>query len=187
MSRDFPRTKFPETEEDERVKLPRTGRALVAGMAVAAALTMTACSSDDGGDTATTTAATTTSATAATPAGDLPPVPTAAELNQRLQESLDPAVPLDQKVSYVQGAEEDPELINKVAEAARVNNAKIEVLDVTDLGDGTLSSNATIDLGGQVNPLQVTYVAEDGQWKLSRDNACAIVSLAQLSSPACPA
>ncbi|SFA38339.1 hypothetical protein SAMN05444374_101115 [Rhodococcoides kroppenstedtii] len=170
------------------MKLPRTGRALVAGMAVAAALTMTACSSDDGGDTATTTAAaTTTSAGAAAPAGDLPPIPTAAELNQRLQESLDPNVPLEQKVSYVQGAEEDPELINKVAEAARVNNAKIEVLDVTDLGDGTLSSNATIDLGGQVNPLQVAYVAEDGQWKLSRDNACAIVSLAQLTSPACPA
>lgn len=170
------------------MKLPRTGRALVAGMAVAAALTMTACSSDDGGDTATTTTASaSTSASAAAPAGDLPPVPTAAELNQRLQESLDPNVPLEQKVAYVQGAEEDPELIDKVAEAARVNNAKIEVLDVTDLGDGTLSSNATIDLGGQVNPLQVAYVAEDGQWKLSRDNACAIVSLAQLTSPACPA
>lgn len=96
-------------------------------------------------------------------------------------------MPLEQKVQYVQGAEADPELINKVAEAARVNNAKIQVLDVTDLGDGTLSSNATIDLGGQVNPLQVAYVAEDGEWKLSKDNACAIVSLAQLTSPACTA
>ncbi|MBM7415113.1 MULTISPECIES: hypothetical protein [Nocardiaceae] len=170
------------------MKLPRTGRALVAGMAVAAALTMTACSSgEDGGTTdATTSAATTSSAVAEAPS-DLPPVPTAEELNTRLQESLDPNVPLEQKVQYVQGAEADPELINKVAEAARVNNAKIQVLDVTDLGDGTLSSNATIDLGGQVNPLQVAYIAEDGEWKLSKDNACAIVSLAQLTSPACTA
>jgi hypothetical protein len=168
------------------VKLPRTGRALVAGMAVAAALTMTACSSSEETPETTTTAASSSSAMSEAPT-DLPPVPTAEELNTRLQQSLDPAVPLDQKVAYVQGAELDPELINKVAEAARVNNAQIQVLDVTDLGDGTLSSNATINLGGQVNPLQVTYVAEDGQWKLSKDNACAIVSLAQLTSPACTA
>ncbi|MGB3773538.1 MAG: hypothetical protein WBA00_20595 [Rhodococcus sp. (in: high G+C Gram-positive bacteria)] len=169
------------------MKLPRTGRALVAGMAVAAALSMTACSSDDGGTESTTTTSASTSSAVAEVPSDLPPIPTAEELNTRLQESLDPNVPLDQKVAYVQGAQADPELINKVAEAARVNNAQIEVLDVTDLGDGTLSSNATIDIGGQVNPLQVTYVAEDGQWKLSQDNACAIVSLAQLTTPACPA
>lgn len=168
------------------MKLPRTGRAVVAGMAVAAALSMTACSSDEGTEETTTTASATSSVVAEAPS-DLPPVPTAEELNARLQQSLDPNVPLDQKVGYVQGAELDPELINTVAEAARVNNAQIQVQDVTDLGDGTLSSNATIDIGGQVSPLQIAFVAEDGQWKLSQENACAIVQLAQLTSPACTA
>ena len=155
-------------------------------MAIAAALTMTACSSDDS-DSATSTSASaaTTSASAAAPAGDLPPVPTAEELNAELTKGLDPAIPLDQKVGLVQGAEADPDLINKVADAARQNNATIVVNDVTDLGDGTLSSNATITVGGQTNPLQVAFVAEDGVWKLSKENACAIVQLAQFTSPAC--
>lgn len=157
-------------------------------MAVAAALTMTACSSEEDTTTAeATSSAVETSAAEAPAAADLPPVPTAAELNERLQFGLDPNVPLEEKVELVQGAEQDPELINKVADSARQNNAQIEVLDVTDLGDGTLSSNATLTIGDQTNPLQVAYVAEDGVWKLSQDNACAIVSLAQIESPACPA
>lgn len=154
-------------------------------MAIAAALTMTACSS--GGDDApatTTTAAATTTATA--PAGDLPPVPTAADLNADLQRGLDPAVPVSEKVGLVQGAEADPDLITKVADAARQNNATVTVNDVTDLGDGTLSANGTITVNGQANPLQVAFVAEDGVWKLANANACQIVSLAQITSPACP-
>ncbi|MGU3434122.1 hypothetical protein ACNHUS_14010 [Actinomycetes bacterium M1A6_2h] len=169
-----------------KLKLRNSGRVLVGGMAVAAALTMTACSSDDGGTTATTTttAAATTSATAAT--GDLPPVPTAAELNADLQRGLDPNVPVSEKVGLVQGAEADPDLITKVADAARQNNATVVVNDVTDLGDGTLSANGTITVNGQANPLQVAFVAEDGVWKLANANACQIVSLAQITSPACP-
>ena len=175
-------------QRNEQLKLRNTGRILVGGVAIAAALTMTACSSDEGTDTAaTTTAAVTTTAEAAAPQGDLPPTPTAEELNANLQRGLDPAVPLEEKVGLVQGAELDPELITKVADAARANNATVSVEDVTDLGDGTLSANGTITVNGQANPLQVAFVAEDGVWKLSKDNACQIVSLAQIASPACPA
>jgi hypothetical protein len=168
-----------------KLKLRNSGRVLVGTMAIAATLTMTACSS--GGDepaATTTTAAATTSATA--PTGDLPPVPTAADLNAELQRGLDPNVPVSEKVGLVQGAEADPDLITKVADAARANNATVTVNDVTDLGDGTLSANGTITVNGQANPLQVSFVAEDGVWKLSNANACQIVSLAQITSPACP-
>lgn len=161
---------------------------MVAGFALAATMAMTACSSSDSdsADTTTTTAAvTTTEEVAAT--GDLPPVPTAADLNAELARGFDPNVPLDDKVRLVQGAEIDPELINKVAEAARLNNAVVTVDDVTDLGDGTLSANATMTINDQVNPLVFTFIAEDGIWKLSQQDACNIVNLAQIQSPACPA
>lgn len=160
---------------------------MVAGFALAATLAMTACSSSDSdsGDTAATTAVTTTQDMAAP--GDLPPVPTAADLNASLMRGFDPAVPLDEKVRLVQGAEVDPELINKVAEAARVNNAVVNVDNVTDLGNGTLSANATMTIGEQVNPMVFTFIAQDGIWKLSQQDACNIVNLAQIQSPACPA
>ncbi|SNT22059.1 hypothetical protein [Rhodococcoides kyotonense] len=161
---------------------------MVAGVAIAAALTMTACSSDEGGgnETTTTAASATTSASAAPEANsDYPPVPTAEELNERLARGLDPAVPVEEKAQLIQGAEADPELINQVAAAAVQNGAQIVITSVDDLGDGTLNAGATLTIGGQANPGNFTFVAEDGVWKLSKENACSFVQLAQLTSPAC--
>ncbi len=160
---------------------------MVAGVAIAAALTMTACSSgDDGGTTTTTTAATTTATTAA-PDTSYPPVPTVAQLNEELNRGLDPNVPVEEKAALIQGASEDPELINQVAAAAVANNAQIEITSVDDLGTGVLNAGITITLNGQANPGTFQFVPEDGVWKLSKENACGIVALAQLTSPACPA
>lgn len=160
----------------------------MAGCALAATMAMTACSSSDSDTsdtTATTTAVTTTTEAAAT--SDLPPVPTAADLNAELERGFDPNVPLEEKVVLVQGAEVDPELINKVAEAARVNNATVTVDNVMDQGNGTLAANATMTINDQTNPLVFTFIAEDGIWKLSQQDACNLVNLAQIASPACPA
>ncbi|MET0197435.1 hypothetical protein CH293_21810 [Rhodococcus sp. 14-2470-1b] len=170
------------------MKLRNTRKAVVAGVAIAAALTMTACSSDDGGDTTTTTsAASTTSSASAAPeaSGDYPPVPTAEELNAELARGLDPAVPVEEKAALIQGAEEDPGLIEQVAAAAVQNGATVEITSVDDLGDGTLNTGATLTINGQANPGNFIFVAEDGAWKLSKENACGLVQLAQLSSPAC--
>lgn len=159
---------------------------MVAGVAIAAALTMTACSSDDSSDTATTTtAASATASATAEASGDYPPVPTPQELNTELLRGLDPAVPVEEKAQLIQGAEADPELINQVAAAAVQNGAQIEITSVDDLGDGTLNAGATLTINGQANPGSFTFVAEDGVWKLSKDNACGLVQLAQLTSPAC--
>lgn len=177
------------TEGTKHLKLRNTRKAIVAGIAVAAALTMTACSSDDGDSGAKTTAASATTSASAAPeaSSDYPPVPTAEELNAELARGLDPAVPVEEKAQLIQGAEADPELINQVAAAAVQNGAQIEITSVDDLGDGTLNAGATLTIGGQANPGNFTFVAEDGVWKLSKDNACNFVKLAQLTSPACPA
>ncbi|MDJ0393103.1 hypothetical protein QMK17_07135 [Rhodococcus sp. G-MC3] len=168
------------------MKLRNTRKAMVAGVAIAAALTMTACSSDEGSDTPATTSSAASSASAAPQAsGDYPPVPTAEELNAELSRGLDPAVPLAEKTELIQGSEADPDLINQVAAAAVQNGAQIQVTSVDDLGDGTLNAGTTITLNGQANPGSFTFVAEDGKWKLSKDNACGLVQLAQLTSPAC--
>lgn len=171
------------------MKLRTTRKAVVAGVAIAAALTMTACSSDEGDtDTETATSAVTTSAAESTEASaDYPPVPTAEELNAELMRGLDPAVPTEEKAQLIQGAEEDPGLIDQVAAAAVQNNAQVEITSVDDLGDGTLNTGATVTLNGQANPSNFTFVAEDGVWKLSKANACGLVQLAGLTSPACPA
>ncbi|AYJ49984.1 hypothetical protein [Rhodococcus sp. P1Y] len=167
------------------MKLRNTRKAIVAGVAIAAALTMTACSSDNSSDTKTTTTSSAASSAATPPAGDLPPVPTPEELNTELLRGLDPAVPVEEKAQLIQGAEADPELINQVAAAAVQNGAQIQITSVDDLGDGTLNAGATLTINGQANPGSFVFVAEDGVWKLSKDNACGLVQLAQLTSPAC--
>ncbi|WP_206509733.1 hypothetical protein C5142_01430 [Rhodococcus sp. BGS-1C] len=171
------------------MKLRNTRKTMVAGVAIAAALTMTACGSDEGdndADATTTAAAPTSEAAPVEPSGDYPPVPTAEALNEELMRGLDPAVPVEEKALLIQGAEEDPELINQVAAAAVQNGAQIEITSVDDLGDGTLNAGATLTINGQANPGSFTFVAEDGVWKLSRENACGLVQVAGLTSPACP-
>lgn len=176
-----------QSEKDKHLKLRNTRKAMVAGIAIAAAFTMTACGSDDDGKTATTTTTAAASSASAAPeaSGDYPPVPTPEELNAELLRGLDPAVPVEEKAQLIQGAEADPDLINQVAAAAVANGADIQLTSVDDLGDGTLNAGATLTINGQANPGNFTFVAEDGKWKLSKDNACGLVQLAQLSSPAC--
>lgn len=162
---------------------------MVAGVAIAASLTMTACGSEEGSDTDTdtTTASSMTSESAPEASSEYPPVPTPEELNAELERGLDPAVPVEEKAQLIQGAEEDPQLIEQVAAAAVQNGAQIEITSVDDLGDGTLNAGATLTINEQANPGSFTFVAEDGVWKLSKENACGLVQLAQLTSPACPA
>lgn len=158
-------------------------------MAIAAALTMSACGDDtsnEADNTSSRAAATSTAgAGSATQDPSLPPLPTAADLNAQLQKAFDPNVPLAEKIDMVQGAEQDPELINRVAEAAQAAGIVVEVTNVTDLGSGQLNADATFTINGQVNPAVVPFVAENGMWKVEKGWACQIVTTAQLQSPAC--
>lgn len=116
-----------------------------------------------------------------------PPVPTPEDLNAEVTRGLDPAVPLEQKVMFVQGAEDDPALIGQVVDAAVVNDATVEITSIDDLGDGSLNAGATVTIAGEPNPGSMRFVAEDGVWKLSREDACSLVGLAGLTTTACPA
>ncbi|WP_258195479.1 hypothetical protein [Rhodococcus sp. OK519] len=112
--------------------------------------------------------------------------PTSAELNANLSRAFDEAVPAAEKMTLVQGAQADPALIDRVVEAARVNKASALVTDVTDLGDGMVAATVVMTLDGQPAPESIiNFVAEDGVWKLTQDNACGIVGLAGLTSPTC--
>ncbi|MFZ2174813.1 MAG: hypothetical protein WAW17_12425 [Rhodococcus sp. (in: high G+C Gram-positive bacteria)] len=157
----------------------------VAAVAIAAALAMSACGSDESDSPTPTT--TTTVAAETTTELDLP---TAAELNGLLVKGLDPATPIEEKIAMVEGSDQDPQLFNQVAAAAQQSGAQVQVLDpVIDNGDGTASAQLQLTINGQVQQggLPAVFVpGPDGSWKLSKTTACSIVSIAQLTSPACP-
>lgn len=163
----------------------------VGPVVLAAAVTALVAGCSDGGDgkrpSAPFTAVPTAIPTAIPTASAYPPVPSTAELNEELKRGFDPAVPSEEKAVFIQGAEDDPSLIEQVVAAAVKNDAIVQITGVDDLGDGTLSAGATLTIGGQPNPTTMIFVAENGMWKLSRDNACALVGLAGLTSAACPA
>lgn len=159
----------------------RSPKVLAAAILCGAALATAACSEPaEPGDSPSPPPSSTT----VTP--QLVAAPTPAELNANLARAFDATVPAAEKVPLVQGAQADPQLIDRVVEAAMANKASAQVTDVTDLGDGTVAATVVMTFDGQPAPESIiTFVAEDGVWKVSKDNACGIVSVAGRSSPAC--
>ncbi|MFJ4657794.1 hypothetical protein ACIP5Y_41565 [Nocardia sp. NPDC088792] len=165
------------------MKLQNTGRIAVATLALVAALGLTACGS---GDKGTTKPAATTSASAAAQNSNFPPAPTTADLNAELQKALDPNVPDDQKLDLMQGVSADPSLPSRLAAAFKQNNASITVNNVTDLGNGSATADATATInGGAPNQMVVPLVVEDGKWKVQKEWICNSLQLANQTSPAC--
>lgn len=168
------------------MKLRKTGRIAIAGLAVAAALTMTACGGDDkDSDKPAKSTTTSQSTTAADEA--VPPAPTAEELNTKLQRALDPNVPNEEKLNMIQGAEADPNLPATLTQVYRDSGAQITVTGVEAYGD-VLNAIVDFTLNGQTNTGQkVPFVVEDGVWKVQQDWTCNMLKLASVQSPACPA
>lgn len=169
------------------MKLQMTGRIAVAALAVVATLSLSACGSGSKSSSTTTTKAVAT--TTAAPASNEPPVPTAAELNQELQQVLDPNVPDSTKVGYLENGQaalqKDPQMIDKLVQAYQQNNAKIDVTDVTSLGD-SLSATVNFSInGGAPNVATVPFVPQDGKWVLQMSWACNALQNLNQSSPAC--
>ncbi|MFD3747534.1 hypothetical protein [Nocardia sp. NPDC058633] len=165
------------------MKLRTTGRVAIAGLAVVAALGLSACSDDKGDKPA---AKTTTSAKAAASAtAELPPVPTVEQLNEQLNTALDPSVPNEQKLDFVQGGEADPELPNRLAQAASDANVQVQVTEVTSFGD-SVNAKADFTVNGQTNVVDVPFVAEEGKWKVQKSWACGMMTNLGQTSVACP-
>ncbi|MFD3744100.1 hypothetical protein [Nocardia sp. NPDC058633] len=164
------------------MKFRRTGRVAIAGLAVVAALGLSACSDDKGDKPAPKT---TTSAKAETSAAsNLPAVPTVEQLNEQLNTALDPSVPNEQKLDFVQGIEADPELPNRLAQAVQDNNVQVQVTEVTSFGD-SVNAKADFTVNGQTNVVDVPFVAEEGKWKVQKSWACGMLTNLGQTSVAC--
>lgn len=183
----------------------RTFRALLAAAVTAAAFTLGACSSDSDSDSTASSAAATTepagqfeasieedaavegSAPTSTTPPDLPE-PTVEELNDRLSRAFDSSVPAEEKISWIQDAERDPQLVDKLVDAAEANDVTVRITQVGEPENGKLKADADVTIGGRpVENAYVEFVAEGDTWKVSHDFTCNIVQSAQLDSAACQA
>ncbi|WP_454196839.1 hypothetical protein [Nocardia sp. Marseille-Q1738] len=162
------------------MKLRKTGRITVAGLAMAAALSLAACGNDETSDSRPQ--ARTTTGAAATPTTPAPP--TVDQLNALLQRALDPAVPNEEKLDSVQGIEADPGLPNRLAEAFQQSNATVVVTGVTAFGD-SVTAQAKFILNGQENLVDVPFVLDGGKWKVQKAWACQALANLNQQSPAC--
>ncbi|WP_278264156.1 hypothetical protein [Nocardia sp. AG03] len=165
------------------MKLRRTGRVAIAGLAVVAALGMSACSDDKGTTTAKPSTSTSSSA-AATPSANLPAVPTVEQLSEQLNTALDPSIPNEQKLEFVQGVAADPELPNRLAQAAKDAGVQVQVTEVTSFGD-SVNAKANFTVNGQTNVVDVPFVADNGTWKVQQAWACQMLTNFGQQSAAC--
>ena len=171
----------------------------------AAALTFTGCaSSEDNASSDTSTAA----ASSTQPAGEFEsgktqegreegkaptstappnlPKPTAEELNDKINRALDGSVSEDEKLAWIEAAEQDPQLVDKLVEAAKKNEVTVQITNVGEPADGTVIADADVTISGSpVEDATVEFVAEGDQWKIAHGFACNIVKSAQLDSAAC--
>lgn len=172
------------------MNLRNTGRLVVAGLAIASALTITACSDNsDNNSTASTSASSGSAASSATSAPAAPPV-TADAINAELQKVLDPATPFSEKVTYLQGMDSDPQLATKLQDLYDKNKIKITITSVTPTGGNTAQATGNLTINGKAtDPSQepvVPLVYEDGKWKVGKEFVCRALAMGQVTSPACP-
>lgn len=112
--------------------------------------------------------------------------PTVQQLNERLDKAFDPNVPNVEKINWIESAERDPYLVANLADAANRQNVKIEVTNVQDPKDGKLKADADVSINGSnVDNAYISFVAENGEWKVDHTFACNIVKAARIESAAC--
>ncbi|MFD6392390.1 hypothetical protein [Nocardia sp. NPDC060259] len=180
----------------------RMFKTAVAVTAAAAALGLTACSSSD---SETSAGATSTTAGAAfedgkkvegTQEGDAPmttavpvlPAPTVDELNARLDKAMAGQLTAEEKATFIEDAERDPNLVDKFVEAAKKNNVKAKITSVGTPADGKVKAPADVTIDGTpVQGATVEFVASEGGWRVSHVFTCNIVKSAKLDSAACQA
>ena len=142
------------------------------------ALTLAACSDD--AENADTAAETTKNAESSTKAESAPvDLPTAEELNGVLQRASDPNLPAEERTKTVEGGEDFPELFDTLAAAKVESGANFEVQSVfpgyTDDTALTIVGYTMPDREPQTAD-NVEFIHQDGQWKLSREWACVLVT-----------
>lgn len=114
------------------------------------------------------------------------PKPTVAELNDKINKAFDASIDSKTKISWIEDAAQDPQLVDKLVDAAKKNDVKVEITNVPDPVDGKVKAEAKVTIGGQpVENATVSFVAEGTEWKVDHTFACSIVKAAKLDSAAC--
>ncbi|WP_255450043.1 hypothetical protein [Skermania sp. ID1734] len=166
-------------------------RVLMAGCCVSAALWAGACSSTTQQVLPSTTAEPTAqSAAQAVAPAQIPPIPTAAQLDATLKSALNPGLPDDARVALIQDGEAFRSSIPDLYKAMHDNpNAKYWVVDpVFDNHDGTITATFKLDKDGTgtaIRTATVHFIAIDGKWKIARTDLCGILRSANYRTAAC--
>ena len=149
-----------------------------AAVAVGLSLGLAACSED--AETETTSTTTETPAAAPAPAAPAVAAPPAEELNVVLQRAADPNLPIEERMLTVQGGETVPELFDVMTQSQLESGAQFQVVDPVLPGFEPNQVLAPVNLTApDTEPTlinDVTFVHEDGHWKLSQQWACNLIS-----------
>lgn len=155
---------------------------LIAAVALVGTVALTGCSKADRGadqvETSAVAAATSEAAEAVAPSA--PETPDAAVLNAQLGTAVDPNSPISEKINAVQGGEQAPEIFETMTKSQQESGATFTVVDPILPGFTNDSVLATVEfsLPGRAPQAidNVTFVWEDGRWKLSQDWACTLIT-----------
>ncbi|RMI32603.1 hypothetical protein EBN03_11520 [Nocardia stercoris] len=127
--------------------------------------------------------------TTTTLAADQPPIPLPGpgDLNAGVMIALDPNTPRAVKIAAIQGADTDPDLVDKLTQAGGANKLTMTVTSVEYQGNGVMQATANLTLNGKPVEGQayVPFVAEGGRWKLQKAWACQMLANTQLTSTSC--
>ncbi|WP_067800769.1 serine hydrolase domain-containing protein [Nocardia beijingensis] len=111
-----------------------------------------------------------------------PPVPAVADLDNRLRQTLDPAVPVARKPLRIADDDKDPELVTRLAQALAPTTTTVG--KATDAGGHLLATVVFAGPGGR-RPAVVPFVPRDGSWRLDPHWACENIAGIGSPSPAC--
>lgn len=154
----------------------KLSRIAAATAALATALTLTACSNDEGSESTSTSSTENSSSSAA-----MPELPTAADLNAVIAKASDPEAPIEEKVKTVQGGETAAELFDILAQRKAELGSDFQVQDPVLPGytNDSVLTNLVYTEGERRDEIQdISFIFEDGVWKLSRADACVLITSA---------
>ncbi len=164
----------------------KTTRVRVVAIMIGAALALTTAACGDSESDSSKPAAVRSTTKVAV---DQPPIPLPGpgDLNVGVMMALDPSASRDQKIGAVQGADIDPDLVDKMTQAGAANKVTMTVTAVEYVGNGVMQASATLTLNGKPveGQASIPFVAEGGRWKLQKAWACQMLTNAQLTSTAC--
>lgn len=162
-------------DQTGNVKTVKTSKFVAIVTAFGAAVTLAACSNDDSGKEEAT-ATTASSGAEQAPAAE---TPTAAELNEILARATDPNLPMEERTRTVQGGENAVEIFDVMTQAKHESGADFQVVEPILPGytptEVLAAVNFTQPDQGPTTAENVSFVYEDGTWKLSQSWACTLI------------